>query len=932
MKKILLLLFVTVFAIASTYGQAYKDLQSLKNINIDKIDSIAKISDIIIPYFTSDGIVHKDRIKAYLKGGLGDRIVNYLNNKSKDLEVIKKFAFETNGKILEPYFKSIQADLDELNNIQAKYSTIIPNLTEKFLLSNIAESYTNKTLENKLFRQRKLEEMDLTQDSVLFAELATLRQDTKASDLNAIQDLLKQLSELSNFTTRIAVNKAEVHKILDSPDHLKLLNDLYTYRRNSPEAQTPANAELNKQTALKAVEVVLTQSTANINGNHLVSTLSSMRLPSQADMIDALVIFIAKRFSQEVALTFLDALKQKSKTTVLIADLFPATFKLLAEGNNYEMPRLGSIWHYAIAQDINNIPLNLGASKFIKDKIEKSRFAGYYPMFQDVVSMAELAKSGNSLPEILLMYNGGMVTFTDKQLQFAFEVMNLVNNEFATKQDPNFYWLKWNNLAALTNTDWDLMVKMIASKYSTKLFGNNRFSLPLDNFEDPKWVAFRKNMQQALMVLNQFEERRLALINKSISGQGTAVKTISFWECQQQLFNVLLNPNIIEDKQIASATKFLQSTLQIYKLQEENNHPAMIRESIQLVQNLFPKESGKLSELILKNWRVAKEKHLPVYKKVDSYVSALDQLLIDLSNLETTDEVRKGQLIADLSANFKWNITGVTYAQQKKEFADLMTVALKKADKNGDLIAVKGKNAVYKLLTMADEGSLKTKLYVEGKSSGSLTVVLKTAEFFTDVMGASNSTQLSEVIKAYAAPPQSYKLRRNSRFSVDIDAHIGVYGGGEWIGREKLESLNAKPFAPVWGLSAPVGFSFSWGYRHTTGTGEQISFLNRYGTPKTLSGNSYSLGISLIDIAAPLAYRLSNDEEEALPRKLSWAQVFSPGLHLRFGLKNTPLAFSLGGQYTPQLRKSSLDLKDQQAYRAYAGLFFDMPLFNIYKR
>jgi hypothetical protein len=246
------------------------------------------------------------------------------------------------------------------------------------------------------------------------------------------------------------------------------------------------------------------------------------------------------------------------------------------------------------------------------------------------------------------------------------------------------------------------------------------------------------------------------------------------------------------------------------------------------------------------------------------------------------------------------------------------------------VMAVKSEEGIKRILTTAMTGDNANFAIDSIKPKSNLAIVLKTAEFFTDVMGAANSDQLAQVIEAYAMPPGSYKVKRSTRYSVDLDAYVGLYGGAEMLNHSN--DPNAGTTAMVWGLSAPIGLSFTWGGRHTTRKNENASFLNRKGKPKTLNGNSFTIGLSVIDIAAPLAFRLSGDSQEALPETLTWSQIFSPGAHARWGIRNTPLCISTGLQYTPQLRKIDQTSKSQEAFRGYVGLFFDLPLFNIYRR
>jgi len=81
---------------------------------------------------------------------------------------------------------------------------------------------------------------------------------------------------------------------------------------------------------------------------------------------DALAIYLSKRFSQEVAISFMEILKKSAKNVQLISEIFPQTMKLLMEGNTYEVPRLGGVWHNAIADDLYNLSINLRDSNLLR--------------------------------------------------------------------------------------------------------------------------------------------------------------------------------------------------------------------------------------------------------------------------------------------------------------------------------------------------------------------------------------------------------------------------------------------------------------------------------------------------------------------------------------------------------------------------------------
>jgi len=61
-------------------------------------------------------------------------------------------------------------------------------------------------------------------------------------------------------------------------------------------------------------------------------------------------------------------------------------------------------------------------------------------------------------------------------------------------------------------------------------------------------------------------------------------------------------------------------------------------------------------------------------------------------------------------------------------------------------------------------------------------------------------------------------------------------------------------------------------------------------------------------------------------------QVFSPGVSVNLGMKNTPLTWGLGAQYTPELRRITHQgqvITKANAWRFFLRLSWDFPLLNV---
>jgi hypothetical protein len=186
--------------------------------------------------------------------------------------------------------------------------------------------------------------------------------------------------------------------------------------------------------------------------------------------------------------------------------------------------------------------------------------------------------------------------------------------------------------------------------------------------------------------------------------------------------------------------------------------------------------------------------------------------------------------------------------------------------------------------------------------------------FMTDVLTAVSSQEVASILSRYAAPVGSYTVKRRSEFSIAVNAYPGLYGGWEQARDFELPAGVVRS-SFVSGVTAPIGVAFNFG-----GLGKR-------------NNQSLSAFLSIIDIGAVLSYRWANDQAQGLPEKVEWAQVMSPGVHLMYGLPELPIAFSVGYQLQPRLRKveqNGNEFKNGDFWRISFGATTDITIFNLY--
>lgn len=212
-----------------------------------------------------------------------------------------------------------------------------------------------------------------------------------------------------------------------------------------------------------------------------------------------------------------------------------------------------------------------------------------------------------------------------------------------------------------------------------------------------------------------------------------------------------------------------------------------------------------------------------------------------------------------------------------------------------------------KLVGVADEEQKQIRKQIQ-QLNNFVKTYLYYGGFMVDVLSAETSDEVQFIIDKYAAPVQSYRVNRQSDFTMNFGAYPGLYAG-----YESSESILEESF--VTGVTAPLGLSLSLGK-------QKMGFRK--------PSSSIALFFPIIDIGAPFSYRWENDAT-GFPANLTWRQVLSPGAHLVWGLGNTPLALTLGAQYTPELRRvteSGLEFQ-ANAWRVGASLTVDIPIFYL---
>jgi hypothetical protein len=178
-----------------------------------------------------------------------------------------------------------------------------------------------------------------------------------------------------------------------------------------------------------------------------------------------------------------------------------------------------------------------------------------------------------------------------------------------------------------------------------------------------------------------------------------------------------------------------------------------------------------------------------------------------------------------------------------------------------------------------------------------LSKMLSYIDLLASISQAGNSQEVETILESYALPAGSSRVKKESAFNISVNAYVGAFA--------RSSNSSGSGFTNEYGVTAPIGFDFSWGYQNA---------------------GSLSLFAGLADLGSVIRYKLNNDGK--YEQNINFAGLVSPSVHLVYGFGGyVPLAVGLGCQFTSPVTSDSSSISLQPHLNAF--LTVDIPLFNL---
>lgn len=795
----------------------------------------------------------------------------------------------------------------------------------------------------------------------------------------AYYELLRDTSKIDTLIERIRssiTNNNDKRDSIEFINHdISLRSELNYLLRLSKNSQLQTeNIHLKEDSKFKeSLNFQISEATDNFDFSFSDIEIPQYKIPSQNDMIDALAIFIANRFKEEVALTFIDKFRNNIATDSILKIIFPRTYKMLNSIQIYSNPSFGKSWKEAFAYDLTTIQQNIkqsvlkscrnkkspcdeNASKslFLKDQI------CYYATIIEILDEIKQGTNFFDLIELTIKNNG---LCGEKISLKLLKLVSYFNNNLRTYNSTHYF---------PKISDWN----KIQNSYFGEKYINHYLHSDLKYIlgEDYDTTRVKKRIPYIIVKYNRLEQVLRELATNSDQGKGNGVSNLyQYWNAIEDLISEI-STLFKEEGEIVKYIEVIHTAIEIQKSIEAKNFGSMVNHSSHLLQLLInqsePINNTDFEIFIRKKYKEKPNNYEDLYnaykafdtvnikrinnkreykqikkddfngmfqpqKKLfflryrDTIIAYHRDSIIITCNSDTIDlDTAFTKIDEKIQIHVKEKDTIYSFNDTTKQSIILNTLISKSDNNNKDFIS-------YYLYTKLFQYSDQDSIYILNNSSIVLDHIINTLSFIVDILTVENSKDLSKLITSKAAPVSSYKIKRNNRFSIDLNSFPQLYAGVE-VTKKKLffkEKVD-NSWAGVTGFSCPIGVSLSWGTKSKCDSPlslKRSSYIKKNGQYKYLKGNSNSILLSIIDIGAVVSFRITNGEEPSLPKKIVFEQFLAPGIYYMHGIKKTPLVFTIGTQFTPKLRSFGEEETELfGAIRFSAGIAFDIPLYNVY--
>ena len=659
------------------------------------------------------------------------------------------------------------------------------------------------------------------------------------------------------------------------------------------------------------------------NQDNILSMVSSVGSFNITTIADGMAKFIVKRTKEEMNVAFFEKFQKELDKYPDLKTVFPCTYSTLTLMGTeiYAYESYLKTMRESFYKDLNSLPYNLPTiisnheDYFSKEPYVRSELLTAFYMAQ---GFQENMNPG----EIIENYDVSILDDVDSNIKAVFQAFQLFSVSLKDSSARN-YWVSYNDVKKLVNdqTAFAIYLGLVAQRahddsitFKYKQDGTLRERKMFDLMNDT--YTQLKPYKTYLVTLASKVQSLNAEITKLDSLKNDSLRFESYYQVTSSTIDVMRY--CVQADQLP-----LLKTLDID-----------LQTSTKPYVDLAQTSADMVIDVRRKNYAMAivhAGQIMNITGSILKYPKGVDigklkaNMLQSQGEYEALDSIYNYAILLERIKQRDGNITESAILVSKANGTNLpVKDAFKIAEKvlnstsysNKLGLDVASAKDVYEKRNKESNEATPTKTIIDLKETSSK--VLKYGTFMAAIVKADSSEQVAAIIEAMALPCGSSRIKRETKYNVSVNAYCGLF-----TGYEQIKNVDYKFKLNSYGVTAPIGLSFSIGKQIFLPLVSYLGEKDRHW--------SHTIFFSLVDIGALAAFRFEDDSTRALPN-MEVKDIISPGVFYSIGIPKTPVSVNVGYQVGPRLRKvtSESNTIGSTYSRWSISVCVDLPLLNLY--
>lgn len=638
-------------------------------------------------------------------------------------------------------------------------------------------------------------------------------------------------------------------------------------------------------------------------------SLSSIGGLDVTNIAKGISLFMIDRAEQELTAAFFERFNKYVHQNPEIQVLFPKTTIALSNLISFHYTEMLPVLKQSFYEDFKLLPIHLN------DILELPEYRILLAEFPEIrisfrtINLIYTLENGENHPSDILNDFADFPEWdeTTNSIEFknfgnTVKTANIISQSLrSTPEDTVNAWVNPKDINALINNGIAFQIYMGLIYHQLKTEKITFYStkegkaIDLNEFLNNKkeTILMFQNYVSEFILLTEKVDRQIGYIKNKEKEKHT---NKDYYEYIKTSIDVIeygfkITTLLNEDIDFENYLLIANNSTDLYKNVYEENYPAALSNAVSIISTTC--------EIL--NYNMNKQEFRTLITSDLQSVSAISEI----KNYDSKDFANKIN-----KSDFNWNDKSRLINKEIEKLKELKNqINIKEDDKILIENAIKRTSLVLKTTALQN----------------TVSNIRKYGLFMANIVEAETPEAVQSAIESAVLPVGSSSLKKHSAFNVSVQSYLGASFNTN-ASDNYINAWNGK-----FGITAPIGISFSNGWNNRGSLGLFISLIDlgaivdyEYNTDTSFST---SVSSSSLDTTTVATVNSKNDY------KVELGQIFSPGFYITYGFPiDIPIALSFGAQYGPGLIKiNSNDTKlTDPDWKFVLTLTVDIPWFTIY--